>query len=219
MSTDKPDVPEGTPESGRAAPETEAERHRRKMQNRKEFMEKKIAAADIDRGVLVVNTGPGKGKTSSGFGMIIRALGHGMKVGVVQFIKGRDDTGEKLFLQRFPDLLEIHIAGEGFTWDTQDKARDIARAEEGWAKAKVLLADPSVQVVLLDELNIALRYGYLDVHTVVRDLMARAPMQHVIVTGRNAPPELIEAADTVTEMTLLKHAFKAGVKAQKGIEW
>ncbi len=213
MTTDNNDANE---ENGK---ESERERHKRKMQHRKEFMDKKIAAADIDRGVLVVNTGPGKGKSSSGFGMIIRALGHGMKVGVVQFIKGRDDTGEKLFLQRFPDLLEIHIAGEGFTWDTQDKTRDIARAEEGWAKARTLLGDPAMQVVLLDELNIALRYGYLDVRTVILDLQARPAMQHVIVTGRNAPPELIEAADTVTEMTLLKHAFKAGVRAQKGIEW
>ncbi len=199
--------------------ESDDERHRRKMQHRKAFMDKKIAGANTDRGVLVVNTGPGKGKTSSGFGMVMRALGHGLRVGIVQFIKGRSDTGEKLFLQRFPGLLEIHVMGEGYTWETQDKARDIASAKAAWEKARALLRDPKIQLVLLDELSIALRYGYLEIEPVLRDLKARAPMQHVIITGRNAPAALIEAADTVTEMTLVKHAFQAGVRAQKGLEW
>lgn len=199
--------------------EPEEERHRRKMQHRKAFMDEKIAAADVDRGVLVVNTGAGKGKSSSGFGMVMRALGHGMRVGVVQFVKGRTDTGEKLFLQRFPDLLEIHVMGEGYTWDTQDKARDIANAAAAWERARAFLRDATIDFVLLDELNIALRYGYLELDAVLRDLKARPPMQHVVVTGRNAPPALLEAADTVTDMSLVKHAFKAGVRAQKGIEW
>lgn len=199
--------------------EPEEERHRRKMQHRKAFMDEKIAAASVDRGVLVVNTGAGKGKSSSGFGMVMRALGHGMRVGVVQFLKGRTDTGEKLFLQRFPDLLEIHVMGEGYTWDTQDKARDIANAAAAWEKARTFLRDATIDFVLLDELNIALRYGYLEFDAVLRDLKARPPMQHVVVTGRNAPPALLEAADTVTDMSLVKHAFKAGVRAQKGIEW
>lgn len=199
--------------------ESEEERHRRKMQHRKAFMDEKIAAANVDRGVLVVNTGAGKGKTSSGFGMVLRALGHGMRVGVVQFVKGRSDTGEKLFLQRFPDLLQIHVMGEGYTWETQDKARDIASATAAWEKARALLRDPKIDLVLLDELNIALRYGYLEVESVLRDLKARPAMQHVVITGRNAPPALIEAADTVTDMSHVKHAFKAGVRAQKGLEW
>lgn len=199
--------------------EPEEERHRRKMQHRKAFMDEKIAAASVDRGVLVVNTGTGKGKSSSGFGMVMRALGHGMRVGVVQFVKGRTDTGEKLFLQRFPDLLEIHVMGEGYTWETQDKARDHAKAAAAWERARAFLRDVAVDFVLLDELNIALRYGYLELDAVLRDLKARPPMQHVVVTGRNAPPALLEAADTVTDMSLVKHAFKAGVRAQKGIEW
>lgn len=199
--------------------EPEEERHRRKMQHRKAFMDEKIAAASVDRGVLVVNTGAGKGKSSSGFGMVMRALGHGMRVGVVQFVKGRTDTGEKLFLQRFPDLLEIHVMGEGYTWETQDKARDIANAAAAWERARAFLRDATIDFVLLDELNIALRYGYLELDAVLRDLKARPPMQHVVVTGRNAPPALLEAADTVTDMSLVKHAFKAGVRAQKGIEW
>jgi len=199
--------------------EPEEERHRRKMQHRKAFMDEKIAAASVDRGVLVVNTGAGKGKSSSGFGMVMRALGHGMRVGVVQFVKGRTDTGEKLFLQRFPDLLEIHVMGEGYTWETQDKARDLANAAAAWEKARAFLRDATIDFVLLDELNIALRYGYLELDAVLRDLKARPRMQHVVVTGRNAPPALLEAADTVTDMSLVKHAFKAGVRAQKGIEW
>ena len=203
--------------------ETPDEKHKRKMQNRKAVMDEKIAKADVDRGVIVVNTGPGKGKSSSGFGMVMRALGHGMRTGVIQFVKGRTDSGEQGFLTKcsglFPGLLEFHVMGEGFTWDTQDKSRDIAHAQAAWAKAREMLRNPDIALVLLDELNIALRYSYLELDTVLADLQARPPMQHVIITGRNAPQGLIGAADTVTEMTVIKHAFKAGVRAQKGLEW
>ena len=203
--------------------ETPEEKHKRKMQNRKAVMDDRIAKADVDRGIIVVNTGPGKGKSSSGFGMVMRALGHGLRAGVIQFVKGRTDSGEQGFLAKcahlFPGQFELHVMGEGFTWDTQDKTRDTEKAHAAWALAKTLLTNPDVSVVLLDELNIALRYGYLDLETVLADLKARPPMQHVIITGRNAPQGLIDAADTVTEMMVVKHAFKAGVKAQKGIEW
>jgi cob(I)alamin adenosyltransferase len=193
--------------------------HKRKMQKRKAAVDARIAAAPIERGVLVVNTGPGKGKSSSGLGMVLRAIGHGMRVGVVQFIKGRADTGEILFFRRYPDAAEVHVMGEGFTWETQDKARDAAASHAAWAQAQRFLRDPAFNLVLLDELNIALRYGYLDLATVLADLKARPAMQHVVVTGRNAPQALIDIADTVTEMTLVKHAFKSGVKAQPGVEW
>lgn len=203
--------------------ETPEEKHKRKMQNRKAVMDDKIKKADVDRGVIVVNTGPGKGKSSSGFGMVMRALGHGMRTGVIQFVKGRTDSGEQGFLAKcsglFPGLLEFHVMGEGFTWDTQDKSRDIAHAQAGWDKAREMLRNPDIALVLLDELNIALRYSYLELDVVLADLQARPPMQHVIITGRNAPQGLIDAADTVTEMTVVKHAFKAGVRAQKGLEW
>ena len=193
-------------------------RHAERMQRKKAVVEKKVAAAQIERGVLLVNTGNGKGKSSAAFGLVARALGHGMKVGVVQFIKGRSDTGEEAFFRRQPDVV-WHVMGEGFTWDTQDRARDVATAEAAWARARLLLQDPAVGLVVLDELNIALKYRYLDVNTVVADLLARSPQQHVVVTGRAAPPELIEAADTVTEMALVKHAFAAGVKAMPGVEF
>ncbi|HEY9193868.1 MAG TPA: cob(I)yrinic acid a,c-diamide adenosyltransferase [Methyloversatilis sp.] len=194
------------------------QRHEARMKRKKDVVDQGIAAAQVERGVLVVNTGNGKGKSSAGFGVVARALGHGMKVGVVQFIKGRLDTGEEAFFRRQPDV-QWHVMGEGFTWETQDRARDIATAEAGWAQARALLSDPAIGLVVLDELNIALKYGYLDVHTVLADIAARPAMQHVIVTGRAAPPELIEAADTVTDMTLVKHAFKAGVTAMPGLEW
>jgi cob(I)alamin adenosyltransferase len=194
------------------------QRHEARMKRKKEVVDQGIAAAQVERGVLVVNTGNGKGKSSAGFGVVARALGHGMKVGVVQFIKGRSDTGEEAFFRRQADV-QWHVMGEGFTWETQDRARDVATAEAGWAQARALLSDPAIGLVVLDELNIALKYGYLDVHAVLADIAARPPMQHVIVTGRAAPPELIEAADTVTDMTLVKHAFKAGVKAMPGLEW
>jgi cob(I)alamin adenosyltransferase len=195
------------------------ERHRQRMERKKAVIDAKIAAADKKIGIIIVNTGNGKGKSSSAFGMVARALGHGMKVGVVQFIKGAMSTGEEQFLRRFPDELSFHAMGEGYTWETQNRERDIAKAEEAWEQAKRFLADPDVGLVVLDELNIALKYRYLDVHTVIADLLERPAMQHVVVTGRAAPPELIEVADTVTEMNVVKHAFKAGIAAQAGTEW
>ncbi|HYD62251.1 MAG TPA: cob(I)yrinic acid a,c-diamide adenosyltransferase [Noviherbaspirillum sp.] len=195
------------------------ERHRTRMQRKKEVVDSKIQAANRNVGVLLVNTGNGKGKSSSAFGMAIRALGHGMKVGVVQFIKGAKSTGEELFLQRFPGEVSFHAMGEGYTWETQDRERDIACAERAWERARAFLTDPSIGFVVLDELNIALKYRYLDVNRVIEDLRARPPMQHVVVTGRAAPPELIAAADTVTEMQPVKHAFAAGIAAQPGVEW
>lgn len=194
-------------------------RHAARMKRKKTVMDGKIAAAQIDRGVLVVNTGVGKGKSSSGFGMVARALGHGMKVGVVQFIKGRSDTGESAFFRRFPDEVRFHVMGEGFTWETQDRARDVAMAQAAWDHARRLLCDPSIGFVLLDELAVALKHRYLAVEQVLADLAARPLHQHVVITGRGAPPELVAAADTVTEMMLVKHAFAAGVRAQKGVEW
>lgn len=195
------------------------ERHRARMQRKKEIVDQKINAAKRDTGVLLVNTGNGKGKSSSAFGMVVRALGHGMKVGVVQFIKGAKPTGEELFLRRFPEEVSFHAMGEGYTWETQDRERDIAAAKRAWEKAQSFLRDPAIGFVVLDELNIALKYKYLDVNQVVADLLSRPEMQHVVVTGRAAPPELIDAADTVTEMQLIKHAFAAGIAAQPGVEW
>ena len=198
---------------------TEAdERHRARMQRKKAVVDDHIAAATVDRGIVIVLTGNGKGKSSSGFGMLARALGHGLRVGVVQFIKGRDTTGEERFFRRFPEV-QYHVMGEGFTWETQDRARDTAAAQAAWAKARELLADESIGLVLLDELNIALKYRYVDVAEVIAALRARPPMQHVVITGRAAPPELIEAADTVSEVADVKHAFRAGVRAQKGTEF
>ena len=194
-----------------------AERHRRRMQRQKELVDARVAQADSDRGVLVVNTGNGKGKSSSAFGMMARALGHGMRVAVVQFIKGSFATGEEAFFRRFPEV-EYHVMGEGFTWDTQDRERDIQAAEAAWGKARAFLADPDFDLVVLDELNIALKLGYLPLDEVLSALLGRPPRQHVVVTGRGAPPELVEIADTVTEMRPVKHAFDAGVRAQKGIE-
>lgn len=201
-------------------PETPAaeERHRERMQRKKELVDRKIARATIERGVLVVNTGNGKGKSSSGFGMLARSLGHGFRCGVVQFIKGSFSTGEEAFFRRFPNELDYHVMGEGYTWETQDKARDIQAAEAAWQVAANMLADASVDFVLLDELNIALVKGYVDVTRVCDALKARPPQQHVVITGRGAPDALVELADTVTEMRLVKHAFQAGIKAQKGIE-
>jgi len=193
-------------------------RHTERMQRKKAVVDEKIAAAQIERGVLLVNTGNGKGKSSAAFGLVARALGHGMKVGVVQFIKGRSDTGEEAFFRCQPDV-SWHVMGDGFTWDTQDRSRDVATAEAAWAQARALLQDPAIGLVVLDELNIALKYRYLDVTQVVADLLARPSHQHVVVTGRAAPPELIEAADTVTEMGLMKHAFANGVKAMPGVEF
>ncbi len=195
------------------------ERHRARMERKKAIIDAKIAAADKQIGIIIVNTGNGKGKSSSGFGMAIRALGHGMKVGIVQFIKGAMATGEEQFLRRFPDEVGFHAMGEGYTWETQNRERDVAKAAEAWEQAKRFLADPAIGMVVLDELNIALKYRYLDVDTVIADLLERPAMQHVVITGRGAPPELIEIADTVTEMNVVKHAFKAGIAAQAGTEW
>lgn len=192
--------------------------HKRKMQHRKQVIDARIAQANAERGIIVINTGNGKGKSSSAFGMVARALGHQMKVGVVQFIKGAQPTGEEAFYRRFPEQVQFHVMGEGFTWETQDKQRDIEKAEAAWEKARELLSDESIRVVVLDELNIALRLKYLDLDTVIDDLLKRPVQQHVIITGRGAAPELIEIADTVSEIKEVKHAFKAGIKAQAGIE-
>lgn len=193
-------------------------RHRERMQRKKALVDEKIARATIERGVIVVTTGNGKGKSSSGFGMVARALGHGFRVGVVQFIKGSFATGEEAFFRRFPDEVDYHVMGEGYTWETQDRERDVAAAQAAWTIARAMLDNPAIDLVLLDELNIALKYRYIDVADVVAALAARPPLQHVVVTGRAAPPELVAAADTVTEMNVVKHAFAAGIKAQKGIE-
>lgn len=195
------------------------ERHRLRMERKKAIIDERIAAADKQIGIIIVNTGNGKGKSSSAFGMVARALGHGMRVGVVQFIKGAMSTGEELFLRRFPNEVSFHAMGEGYTWETQNRERDMAKAAEAWEQAKRFLADPEIGLVVLDELNIALKYRYLDVHTVIDDLLARPAMQHVVVTGRAAPPELVAVADTVTEMNVVKHAFAAGIGAQAGTEW
>ncbi|MFN3689221.1 cob(I)yrinic acid a,c-diamide adenosyltransferase [Salinarimonas sp.] len=197
----------------------EARRHRAKMEKRKAVQDAEVAGKTIEKGLLIVNTGPGKGKSTAAFGLMLRALGRGMKVGVVQFVKGAWETGEKRALARFDDLIEWHTMGEGFTWETQDKARDIAAAERAWGKARELMAREDIRMVILDELNIALRYDYLPLADVVATLAARRPDLHVVVTGRNAKPELIAAADLVTEMSLVKHHFSAGVKAQEGIEF
>lgn len=193
------------------------EQHRVRMARKKAVVDAGIAQASIERGVVIVNTGNGKGKSTAGFGMIARALGHGMKVGVVQFIKGSFSTGEEAFFRRFPEV-SYHVMGEGFTWETQDKERDIASAGAAWKKACELLQDDSVAVVLLDELNIALKYKYVQLEDVLTALRNRPAQQHVVITGRGAPDALIEFADTVTEMHLVKHAYHAGVKAQNGVE-
>ena len=198
----------------------EAARHKAKMEKRKAVQDAEVASKTIEKGLLIVNTGPGKGKSTAAFGLILRALGHGWRVGVVQFIKGAMWTGERDLIEKhFSDICQFHTMGEGFTWETQDRARDVAAATAAWEKAKELIRDERNSMVLLDEINIALRYDYLDLADVVSTLKARRPDLHVIVTGRNAKPEIIEAADLVTEMTLVKHHFAAGVKAQIGIEF
>jgi len=197
----------------------EAERHRAKMAKRKAVQDAEVAAKTIEKGLLIVHTGTGKGKSTAAFGLALRMLGRGHRVGVVQFIKGAWHSAERDALARFGDQLVWHTMGEGFTWETQDRARDIAAAERAWAKARELMADPNLAMLILDELNIALRYEYLELINVVAVLTARRPGLHVVVTGRNAKPELLAAADLVTEMTLVKHHFAAGVKAQPGIEF
>lgn len=187
------------------------------MQRKKTIVDAAIARADRDQGVLLVLTGNGKGKSSSAFGMIARALGHGMRVGVAQFIKGRCDTGEEGFFRRQPGV-RWHVLGEGFTWETQNLARDTETARRGWQIARDMLRDPSVNLVVLDELTYPLKYGWLELETVLADVAGRVPMQHVVITGRGAPQALMDAADTVTELRDLKHAFRAGVRAQKGVD-
>jgi cob(I)alamin adenosyltransferase len=197
---------------------TNNERHKQRMQRKKDIVDESIAKATEKRGVLLVNTGNGKGKSSSAFGMLARALGHDMKVAVVQFIKGSESTGEERFFKQLPNV-SYHVMGEGFTWETQDNERDKQVAEKAWQQAQEILSDDSYQLVLLDELNIALKCGLLPIEKIVADLQQRPPMQHVIVTGRGAKDELIDIADTVTEMTLIKHAFNSGIQAQEGIEF
>lgn len=189
------------------------------MVKRKELHDKKVSEKTIEKGLLIVHTGTGKGKSTAAFGMAMRAVAHGMNVGIVQFIKGPWHSGERDILGKFPEQVQIHAIGEGFTWETQDRERDIDMAHKGWEIAKELIEDPNVRLVILDELNIALRYDYLPLDEVVSVLRARPKDCHVVVTGRNAKPELIEAADLATEMTLLKHPFRAGIKAQAGIEY
>jgi cob(I)alamin adenosyltransferase len=191
--------------------------HRLRMARKKAVVDEKIAQANQVRGVIVVATGNGKGKSTSGFGMAARALGHGMQVGIVQFIKGSFSTGEEAFFRRFPEV-RYHVMGEGYTWETQDRERDIEKARAAWEKAAAMLQDAEVNLVFLDELNIVLKLGYLSVSQVIEALQRRPPLQHVVITGRGAPPELVEVADTVTEMRPIKHAFDAGVRAQKGVE-
>ena len=202
-----------------AIDDKDSERHRAKMAKRKAVQDKEVAEKTIEKGLLIVNTGPGKGKTTAAFGLALRMLGYGRKVGVVQFIKGAWHTGEKDAFSAFGERIVWHTMGEGFTWETQDLARDIAAAERAWAKALELMADPSISLIVLDELNIALRYDYLDLGEVVDALKSRRADLHIVVTGRNAKPVLVEAADLVTEMTVVKHHFSAGVKAQQGIEF
>ncbi|SMO75742.1 cob(I)yrinic acid a,c-diamide adenosyltransferase [Paracoccus laeviglucosivorans] len=196
-------------------------RHAEKMAKIKAARDRMMAEKQGEKGLIIIHTGKGKGKSSSGFGMILRSIAHGMPCAVVQFIKGAWDTGERrLLTTHFGDLCQFHAMGEGFTWETQDKARDIAAAQAGWAKARDLIRDPAIRMVLLDEINIALRYDYLDVSEVVAFLRDEKPaMTHVVLTGRNAKPELIELADLVTEMEMVKHPFRDGIKAQAGVEF
>jgi cob(I)alamin adenosyltransferase len=201
-------------------PGTEAERHKQKMEKRKAAQDAEVAAKTVaQKGLLIVHTGKGKGKSTAAFGLVLRALGHNWPCGVVQFIKGGWETGERKALARYADLVSWNTMGEGFTWETQDLARDMAAAAAAWAKAQELMADPKIKLLVLDELNIALRYDYLPLADVMCALRARRPNLHVVVTGRNARPEMLEAADLVTEMNLGKHHFTAGVKAQEGIEF
>jgi cob(I)alamin adenosyltransferase len=200
--------------------EAEAARHKAKMEKRKAAQDAEVASKVIhEKGLLIVHTGKGKGKSTAAFGLLLRALGHGFRAGVVQFGKGAWQTGERAAIARFGDQVSWHTLGEGFTWETQDRARDVAAAESAWAKTLELMADPSIRMLILDELNIALRYEHLELARVVAALAARRPDLHVVVTGRNAKQEMIESADLVTEMTLVKHHFAAGVKAQPGIEF
>ena len=193
--------------------------HAAKKAKIKAAKDKLYASKTIEKGLLIVHTGTGKGKSTAAWGLAMRCLGHGLKLGVVQFVKGRRETGERQLLERFPELVTIKVMGEGFTWETQDKARDIAAAEAAWDETEKMLQDPELHMVILDELNIVLRYDYLSLDRVLEALKNKRPDLHVVATGRNAKPELIEAADLVTEMTLVKHPFREGVKGQLGVEW
>jgi cob(I)alamin adenosyltransferase len=204
MTTDQPDINQA---------------HREKMAKIKAVKDKIYASKTKEKGLLIVHTGTGKGKSTAAFGLAMRTLGHGLKIGVVQFVKGRRETGERQMLERFPDQVTVKVMGEGFTWETQDRERDIEAAEAAWKEAEALMASPELHLVILDELNIVLRKDYLAIDKVVEGLLAKRPDLHVVVTGRNAKPALIEAADLVTEMTLVKHPFRDGVKAQLGIEF
>jgi cob(I)alamin adenosyltransferase len=197
---------------------SEAE-HTARMAKKKVVQDKIVAAKTIEKGLLMVHTGPGKGKTTAALGMAVRMMGHGRKVGIVQFVKGAMTTGEKVIFDAFPDLVEFKPMGEGFTWDTQDRARDIAVAREGWDEVRRMILDPSYAMVIADEINIVLRYDYLPLDEVLAGFAARPAMTHVVATGRNAPEALIAAADLVTEMGQVKHPFRGGVKAQAGIEF
>ena len=192
--------------------------HEERMQKKKAVIDEKIASAQEERGVLLVNTGNGKGKSSAAFGVVARALGHGLKVGVVQFVKGRSDTGEEAFFRKLPDVA-WHVGGEGFSWETQDTERDAKAAQNAWEVACGHLANPEIGLVVLDEMTYAFKYGWLDLDTVIAKLQSRPLMQHVIITGRAAPDALREAADTVSDIGNEKHAFKAGVKAMPGLDW
>ncbi len=199
--------------------EKDSLRHNEKMAKKKAARDKIMATKTIERGLLIVHTGKGKGKSTAAFGMIFRHVGHGMKSGVIQFVKGAWGTGERTVLEKFPDLVTIKAMGEGFTWDTQDRDRDIAHARAGWEAAKQMIADPTIKMVLLDELNIVLRYDYLPWEEIKAVLAARPTDKHIVITGRNAKDELIEMADLVTEMEQVKHPFRSGVKAQVGVEF
>lgn len=195
-----------------------SQRHQKRMQKQKAVVDAGIQQADKDKGLLLCITGNGKGKSSSGFGMVARALGHDMRVGIVQFIKGSMSTGEEAFYRRFPEEVNYHVVGDGFTWDTQNLEQDQASARAGWEIVKEMLNDPEISLLLLDELNIVLKMNYLDTETVLNDIAARPEMQHVIITGRGAPEAVIEASDTVSRVDDVKHAFRDGIRAQKGIE-
>jgi cob(I)alamin adenosyltransferase len=194
-------------------------RHAEKMAKKKAARDRMIATKTLEKGLLIVHTGKGKGKSTAALGMVMRAIGHGFKIGIVQFVKGKWETGERVVLERFADQVTINTMGEGFTWETQSRERDIAAARAAWTQAVSLIQDPEIKMVLLDELNIVLRYDYLPLEEVLEVLRDKPEDKHVIVTGRNAKDELLEIADLVTEMTMVKHPFREGVKAQAGVEF
>ena len=194
------------------------ERHQQRMIRKKDVVDEKIAAAQTEKGLLLIHTGNGKGKSSSAFGVLARAIGHGLNCAVIQFVKSRSDSGEEAFFRKFADQVSWQVMGEGFTWETQDRERDKRAAVAAWAEVCKKLGDPSIDLVILDEFTYAFKFGWLELEPVIEALRNRPPMQHVIITGRAAPPALIEVADTVTEMSMVKHAFQQGIKAMPGIE-